>query len=379
MKKKYRFKFIYLVLALILTFSFVQSGIASNVEDLKQKQKNASQEMKDRKKKIEGMKGEVQGVEAEIKKLDTEMNNANIKLVEIGEQIEKIEMNINKTEKELIEAEENLEEKEEAFKSRLRVMYKSGDVGYLEVLLASTDVQDFLSRKEMLRMISEYDKELVEYMKEQRDTIELKKVELETHKKSVESSKHELEIKRREFQEATRSKEILKASLVENLSEQEAEYDKLEKYSQEIESKIRDMTSSSVVYGGGKMEWPVPGRYGISSPYGYRTHPIFKTRKFHSGIDIPAPTGTAIKAASDGVVISAGNMGGYGRTVMIDHGSGIVTLYAHNSQLNVSKGQSVSRGQTIARAGSTGYSTGPHLHFEVRKNGKTDNPMSWVR
>ena len=129
---------------------------------------------------------------------------------------------------------------------------------------------------------------------------------------------------------------------------------------------------------GGVMKWPVPGHTRVSSEYGNRLHPILKTNRFHSGIDIPAPTGTNIIAAGSGTVAFAGTQGGYGRTVILDHGGGIMTLYAHNSQLLVSEGQQVTQGTVIAKAGSTGMSTGPHLHFEVRENGKYVDPNPWI-
>jgi murein DD-endopeptidase MepM/ murein hydrolase activator NlpD len=167
--------------------------------------------------------------------------------------------------------------------------------------------------------------------------------------------------------------------LSQDIKEFEKEYDKLNDYAKEIESKIVKLQKNTGPYSGGKMEWPVSGHTRISSPFGYRIHPIFKVKKLHTGIDIPAPTGTSIGAAAAGTVVYCDWLGGYGKAIMVDHGGGILTLYGHNSALVVSEGDTVSRGQTIAKAGSTGNSTGPHLHFEVRKNGSYVDPMPWLR
>ena len=153
----------------------------------------------------------------------------------------------------------------------------------------------------------------------------------------------------------------------------------LVKQARELETEILRKQSNNGEYVGGKMLWPVPGHTRISSYFGYRIHPIFKTKKLHTGLDIPAPTGSSVVAAADGTVISSGVLGGYGNAVLIDHGGGIVTLYGHNSSLLVSEGQKVKKGDQISRAGSTGFSTGPHVHFEVRRNGKYEDPIPWVR
>ncbi len=137
--------------------------------------------------------------------------------------------------------------------------------------------------------------------------------------------------------------------------------------------------NSNVKYANGKLVWPVPGYYSISSPFGYRIHPVYKTKKLHTGIDIPAPYGTIGVAAGDGTVIYAGWISGYGNSVIIDHGGGISTLYAHNSSILVSKGKSVKKGEPVVKLGSTGLVTGVNLHFEVRINGTPVDPEPYVR
>lgn len=138
-------------------------------------------------------------------------------------------------------------------------------------------------------------------------------------------------------------------------------------------------SANPVKYTGGKFLWPVPSSSRITSEYGYRIHPVYKTRKFHSGIDIAAGYGVNILASADGTVTLATDNGGYGKCIIINHGSGLATLYAHNSTLLVSKGDKVTRGQIIAKAGSTGVSTGPHLHYEVRVNGSTTDPVQYLK
>lgn len=372
-------KIVLLLLALILTFGFIQVYASDTVEDLKKQQNNIDKEIKKKANEIKEIENQTKDVSKQIEDLDKKMDNASNELTKVERELEDLEMNIEKTEFELIEAEGKIDDKQDVFNKRLRVMYKTGTVGYLEVLLSSSNIKDFLSRQDMIKSIAKHDTELITYMKEQRDIIDTKKIELQSQKDNIEASKVKLEVRRRDLAKASRDKEDLMGRLEKNLIAYEKEYDKMNDLAKEIDSKIVNLQRNQNKYTGGKMAWPVPGYSRISSPYGYRIHPIFKTKKLHTGIDIPAPTGTSIIASSEGIVIFSGTLGGYGKTIMLDHGSGIVTLYGHNSSLVVKEGQDVKRGDTIAKAGSTGVSTGPHSHFEVRKDGAYQDPMPWLK
>ena len=160
----------------------------------------------------------------------------------------------------------------------------------------------------------------------------------------------------------------------------EKSIDALQKKADELEAELKRIASSSTnsKYTGGTMTWPLPGYYGISSYFGNRLHPVLKVYKMHTGVDIAGAgcNGKNVVAAANGKVITAGWISGYGYTVMIDHGGGIVTLYAHSQKLLVKKGDTVKAGDVIMLVGSTGYATGPHVHFEVRVNGKYVNPLN---
>lgn len=371
--------FIYCFLIVTILFNLTIGFADTKVDELKKKKDSTTEEIKDKKEKIKALEGQTKDVSVEIEKLDKEMDLAVIELDKVKEDLKQLNINIEQTVKELEEAEENIDEKQDAFNSRLRVMYKNGNVGYLEVLLSSANIGDFLSRKEMIQSIANHDVDLLKYMKEQRNIIDKKNTELRAQRASVQASKSHLEKKEMDLAKATRSKENLMRGLEKDLKTAEIEHDNLNKLAKSIESEIVKRQRVTTPYSGGVMGWPVPGHTRVSSPFGNRIHPIFNTNKFHSGIDIPAPTGTNVVAASDGTVIYSGTLGGYGKTIMVDHGGGVVTLYGHNSSLTVGEGARVSRGSSIARVGSTGYSTGPHVHFEVRKNGSYVDPISWLR
>lgn len=393
----------------------------ASTEDELNKTNNKKQEIQSQ---IDINKKESNKVAEEIKELSGKIENTNSELSDIEKELNDLQISITENKKKLKTAEENLFNRNDTFEKRLRVMYKRGPVGYIEVLLESTDVSDFLTRAEMIKKVIDHDVNLLDDMKAERDEIEATKKELEVQQINVAAVKRKVETKKSELVVANRAKEQLLGKLEEDRSEMEAAHDSLtaeadaltaiiaekqrqaeerarkeqEARDQQARSKQAKAKSNSNVSSSGSsgvsseasysnsgevsskgMTWPAPGHNRISSPFGNRIHPIFGSKKMHTGIDIAAPMGATIVAATDGVVQHSGGLGGYGNAIIIDHGNGISTLYAHNSSLSVSVGQSVKRGQVIAKAGSTGYSTGPHLHFEVRKNGSYINPVPWLQ
>lgn len=390
-----------IILLVLIMVSLTVGQAFANMGDLKDKQSDIESRMNDTKKELQSTKEEASEVKEDIRKLDGQVNEATVELQKVTDQLDQLNKDIDKTTEELEEAEENLATKNDEFNARLRTMYKNGNTGYIELLLSASNVSDLLSRNSMLQQIAGSDQELIAYIKEQRDLIEDKKTELEGKRASVEVVKSEIQSRKDELEVATRQKQAFMTSLQEDIDTYEKEYDELNSFAKEIGTKIRNLQISNAaktnttttggnpstqspqsgqsVPNSGKLAWPVPSSSRITSPYGYRIHPITKTRKMHTGIDIAAPSGTPIVAAESGTVIQTGWLGGYGLTVMVDHGGGIATLYAHNSAVTVSNGQQVSRGQTISLMGSTGNSTGPHLHFEVRRNGDYVDPLPWIR
>lgn len=375
---------------------------------------------------IQENKMQSNNVALEIEQLSGKIENTNKELSQVEEKLKALNASIEANKEKLKVAEEKLAKRNDVFEKRLRVMYKKGTVGYVEVLFDSTDISDFLTRADMVKKVINHDVDLLDEMKAEKEEIEKTKKELEVQQASVIEAKKTVESKKNELVVANNAKTDLLKKLEADRVQMEQEHDSLtqqaddlsliiakkqseeaarqEAIRQQAQRQADDSNKSSstssntggqtsntgstsgdetVLQSGNVSEkgmiWPAPGFTRISSPFGNRVHPIFGTVKMHTGVDIAAPSGASIVAATDGVVQHSGVLGGYGNVVIIDHGDGIATLYAHNSQLLVKEGQSVKRGQVIAKAGSTGYSTGPHLHFEVRKNGSYVNPVPWIQ
>lgn len=350
------------------TKSEVQEGINSTSAELKQVEGKLSTEMQ----AIDDLSTQIVSVEQELIKLNGELSELEKSIAEKNKEIEK--------------KQEDLEEQEALLQERLVVLYEAGDTSYLDVLLAGNLV-DFLSNYYMIAQIAEFDTNVINKIEKDKNEIEEIKNKLEEDKNKVETVKQERETKKANLNSKKAEKDKKVSALT---SEQKELQSKLDAYNNEMArikaaekaalEKENSSSSGSGNYNGGQLAWPTPGYSTITSPYGYRIHPIYGTRKFHSGIDIGAPRNANIVAAESGTVILAswGYNGGYGNYIIISHGNGLTTRYAHCNSLLVSVGQKVSRGETIAKVGTTGDSTGNHLHFEVRINGETESPMNYL-
>jgi murein DD-endopeptidase MepM/ murein hydrolase activator NlpD len=311
---------------------------------------------------------------------------------EVGTQMNSVQSQIDDTEEKLMQAGQDLDAAEKRIKSRdkllqsrIRLMYTNGVVSYLDVLMSSTSFSDFLDRYDSLKSILGQDQQILESHKKDKALIVQKKKEIEKSLADVKTMYAKLDDYHDLLKDKESQKEVMilqykdKAQESEEISEeQEALLIKLAKKISDLEKQKK---TSKNYYTGGKLAVPLHSAYRLSSPFGYRIHPITGRRTLHAGIDMAAPKGTSIYAAESGVVIVAQWWNGYGNCVIIDHGNGLWTVYGHirDGGIDVEKGQTVKRGQKIAEVGSTGNSTGNHLHFEVRKNEKPVNPLPFLR
>ena len=353
---KTRKKITAVVLSLILVFTLSSSAIVYGTTISEQQQ--ALDEVENNRNEIEqSMDALVSQIEEGQAEIDSIQATINQKM----EEIKAATASIQKTEKKIASTEDELNK-------RLRVMYKNGSVGFLDVLFGSNSISEFLSNVEMIQKIYKNDQDTITTLQRQQD-------ELEQKRKTLKAEQEELKEEKQKAQEKKDALDSKKQELQAKLDELNAEADRISGLLKQLQEANKNKQPAYT--GNGQFGWPTDSRY-ITSEFGGRIHPITGIYTGHTGIDIGASYGSPVYAAESGTVILADWYGGYGNAVIIDHGSGISTLYGHNSSLAVSAGQTVSRGQVIASCGSTGWSTGPHVHFEVRINGEYVNPLSYL-
>jgi len=366
--------FIAIIMAAVMVFA--APVYAQSVGDLKNDLSEAQKNVQDAKEGYAKKKDKESKVKSKIDNLKAIIRNAEAELVRIQNEIEENNGKIKKVKKRINKLEKEVGSQKSSLNKRLRAMYLAGDMSMLEVLLGSQNIVDFLANLDMVKRIHDQDVDTLNELNAKLDEVEKRKAELvDIKRKLKENQETARATKAKLYEDKKQLDKELASAHQETVAAWEA-VASMQAASNRIAEELRNRESKTD-YGGGKFGWPVRGK--LTSGYGYRIHPISKKRKFHSGIDIAAPSGTPVHAAEAGEVIYAGwNSGGYGNLVMIDHGSNIVSCYAHNSSISVGVGKNVKRGDTIAKVGSTGYSTGPHCHFEVRVKGSPQNPMAWL-
>ena len=375
-------------------------AIAASLTELQQEQAKLEQEQEENDAKLASLKAD-QSKQQEYKDaLDAQMQNLQSQIDGLNTQINGLDASIEEKNTAIAEKQKNIDEDVETLKERLCAIYMMGDASTLEILLQSESVIDMAQKVELLNIITEHDTKLIAQLTADMESIADEKAEIESEKEQVAAARTELESKGSELAEVQAEAERVLEELNQSVASVQAESDRIAEEkaqaSAEIDQWWKDYyaqlaaqenqqnngssgssggSSGSIGSGGyvstGNFTWPVPGFTNISCGYS----------SGHKAIDISGGGrtiyGTPIVAADSGKVVTATYHYSYGNYVMIDHGGGYSTLYAHASSLAVSAGQTVTKGQTIAYVGSTGNSTGPHLHFEVRVNGNRQNPFNW--
>lgn len=363
-----------LILLLVTSISYGNAQINAKENELDR----VNNQIKELDTQINSKEKESNALLYKIKVMQNEIRDIESSIATLNGQISDKEVTIAAKETLIAEATDNIAKKGDLLNARLRVMYKNGKAGYLEVVLGATDFKDLLTRIDMVQKVYMHDRNLIEYMTEQKEIVVVEKTKLQDERVELvglmSSKKEQSEVLGIKMSAVNKEQKTVAT----DLKALEKREDSLAADAKKLTDIIKNMKLAEK-YVGGEMMWPSQGYYRISSPFGYRIHPILKVKKLHTGIDIAIPYGKPINAAQSGTVIYAGWMGGYGKVAMIDHGGGIVTLYAHNSKLDVQKGETVEKGQKISECGSTGQSTGAHLHFEVRKDGDYVNPLEYVK
>ena len=378
MKKRYIVCITFL--ALLLLTGIHTKTTAENIDDLKAQREQITNELSQVNEDLENIHIELtQELEA-LNKLEGQIEEQEAEVAKTNENLKKIQEDIDKVETKLEYVEKDYNKQKDILTRRIVAMYESGETTYLDVLLNSKNITDFISNYYIIGEIASYDKDLL-------DNIEREKNSIEQIKNNINAKKEELKLAQKAQEKtliALENSKTIRKSYASTLTKEEQDVqEKINGYKTKLntlDSQILFLTLGTIDsdFVGGEFMWPAPGYTTITSPFGTRFHPIYKTYSTHHGLDIGAPMGSYVVAANSGVVTTASYLSIYGNAVIIDHGGGVSTIYAHGSELLVSVGDKVEKGDFIMKAGSTGLSTGPHLHFGISINGQYVDPLPYL-
>lgn len=400
--KKFR-SVVCLILAALMLFSVVFSALGSigalavsqsDIDALEAEKDVISAQKEEVGLQISDLQTQQATIIEQKEALDAQNELARQEIEIINEQIEIYEKLIEEKEEELEDAIDQEEYQKERFRARMRALQENGTLGYITFILQAESFSDLLTRVDNISEIMSSDQALEEKYIAARENVEVVKAEYEEIQEQQLIKLEESEARKAELEEEIAEASELIAELEADIEAFEVEYAANEAAEYALQLEIKEATdafneaqellkaqiaagstsSSAYVEGSGSFMWPTPGWNTVTSPFGWRIHPIFLTEKYHSGIDIAANSGTSIYASDGGTIQTAVYSSSYGNYVVVNHGNGYTTLYAHMSSMAVSVGQTVSQGEVIGYVGSTGWSTGPHLHFEISLNGSQIDP-----
>jgi murein DD-endopeptidase MepM/ murein hydrolase activator NlpD len=366
-------------------FTLAQTNLAqtpASLEELQQQQQQLDRQRSEIQQERDRLQNQEQSAQERLGGLQTDIQATSEQIAENEKKLQTANEQLKALQQELTKAKAKYQEKQFATVARLRYLQRQKISQGWALLLQSANLNEFLDRRHQLRLVYQADRTILAELRQDAEKLEQQRRQVESQKNQVALITQELQAQQTSYQaQAATQQDLIKRLQNDNRALQAAE-ERLAKDSQDITVLIQSRLAEqaklgrSAPLGTGLMGIPSDGV--LTSAFGNRVHPILGYTRFHSGIDFGADYGRPIWSAHIGVVIFAGWYGGYGQAVIVDHGGGVTTLYAHASELYVYEGQTVQKGQPIAAIGSTGLSTGPHLHFEVRVNGEPTDPLNYL-
>ena len=357
-----------------------ENNISNTATDLQTQRSELQNQLNEANGQLEDVQSNLSENLQQVEKLDSRIETAEKELAEQESKITELKESISQLETELNTITEKYDKQVELFKQRMVAIYIAGDTQYLDVLLNSSSLSDFISSYYIISQLTQIDEELINNLETKKKSMDLSMQKLENEKKELATIVENQTRTTRTLQNTKKMRENFIVKLSDEEKNLQEKIDEINQQYDIVNQQILALAQQGIdtAYIGGELEWPVPGYTRITSKFAMRVHPITGQYKLHTGVDIGAPMGANFVAANDGIVVKAELNAAYGNMVIIDHGGGISTLYAHGSAILVEVGQSVKRGDSILKVGSTGYSTGPHAHFEVRINGVATDPLPYI-